>query len=176
MYSHNKMWADAQRVAAKYDVDDIPVIPSKGGTLPSGTMEGLSGLKKAMRYEEQRQYDEAITAYLMLAAAGCGGEERFDQVLERAVKLSATFMSRRLREVVTIVAQILIGLNRHASLGKILETIEAFADAFEIYKPAEIWEDPNRLSKYLDRQDQADFQQLYKRHLASQNNTEGLMP
>jgi intraflagellar transport protein 172 len=175
MYSHNKMWADAQRVAAKYGIDDIPVAPSKGGTSPSRTMEGLSGLKKAMKYEEQRQYDEAITTYLGLTAADCGSEERFDQVLERAVRLSANFVSGRLREVVTTVAQLLIGLNRHASLGKILENIEAFADAFEIYQLAEMWEDANRLSKYLDPQDQADFQGLYKKHLASQDDTKGLM-
>jgi hypothetical protein len=72
-------------------------------------------------------------------------------VLERAVKLLANCVPGRLREVVTSVAQILIGLNRHASLRSILENIEAFADAFEIYKLAEMWEDANRLSKYLDR-------------------------
>jgi intraflagellar transport protein 172 len=175
MYGHNKMWADAQRVAAKYGIDDIPVTPGKGHQSPSKTMEGMSGLKMAIRFEEQRQYEDAITTYLSLTAADCGGEERFDQVLERVVKLAANFVSGRLREVVTNVAQILIGMNRHASLGKILENIEAFADAFEIYKLAEMWEDASRLSRYLDPDEQREFQRLYKQHLASQNDTKGLM-
>jgi intraflagellar transport protein 172 len=174
MYSHNKMWQDAQRVATKYGIGDIPVTPAKGTTSPAKT-EGLSGLKKAMRFEEQRQYDDAITAYLALTATDCGGEERFDQVLERAVKLSANFVAARLRDVVTNVAQILIGMNRHASLGKILENIEAYADAFEIYKLAEMWDDANRLSSYLDPEDQASFQREYREHLASRSDTKGLM-
>jgi intraflagellar transport protein 172 len=174
MYSHNKMWQDAQRVAAKYGIGDIQLAPTKG-TLSSSKTEGLSGLKKAMRYEEQRQYDEAITAYLALSASDCGGEERYDQVLERAVKLSANFIPTRLRDVVTTVAQLLISLNRHASLGKILENIEAYADAFEIYKLAEMWDDANRLSSYLDPQDQAAFQREFREHLASRDETKGLM-
>jgi intraflagellar transport protein 172 len=171
MYSHNKMWADAQRVAAKFGVTDVATGPGKSST----KAEGLSGVKKAMRLEEQRQYEDAITAYLALTATDCGSEERLDQVLERAVKLAANFVPAKLREVVTAVAQVLIGMNRHASLGKILENIEAYADAFEIYKLAEMWDDANRLCAYLDPEDQAAFQREYQEHLASRSDTNGLI-
>ncbi|OHT17436.1 selective LIM binding factor [Tritrichomonas foetus] len=178
MYTHNKMWQDAQRVASKYGITDIPVFPPKGNnnsTMNSTQSGNLSGLKKAMRFEENRQYDDAITTYLSLTAQDCGGEDRFDQVLERAVKLAANYKQNRLQEVVTAVAQILISINRHASLGKILENIEAFADAFEIYKLANMWEDAQRLSGYLEPEEQKQFQKDYKAYLASKSDTNGLM-
>jgi intraflagellar transport protein 172 len=173
MYSHNKMWADAQRLAAKSGITDIAVAPTKSSS--STKTADLSGVKKAMRFEGQRQYDEAITAYLALTATDCGGEDRLDQVFERAVKLAANFASGRLRDVVRNAAQILIAMNRHASVGKILENIEAYADVFEIYKLAEMWEDANRLSPYLDPKDQAAFQRDYQQHLASRSDTKALM-
>lgn len=181
MYTHNKMWADAQRVASRYGITDISVTPGNtmGGTM-SGTLNStsgkkMSGLKKAMKFEENRQYDEAITTYLSLTAQDCGGEDRYDQVLERAVKLAVNYKQNRLQEVVTSIAQTLIGLNRHASLGKILESIEAYADAFEIYKLANMWEDAQRLSKYLEPEEQKQFQKDYKAYLASKHDTNGLM-
>ena len=178
MYTHNKMWSDAQRVAAKYGITDIPVAPSKGpgSTLNSTSgSSNLSGLRKAMKLEEQRQYDEAITTYLSLKPKDCGSEDRYDQVLERAVKLAANYCSSRLQDVVTNVAQNLISLNRHASLGKILESIEAYVDAFEIYKLANMWEDAQRLSGYLDPDEQKQFQKDFQAYLASKSDTNGLM-
>jgi hypothetical protein len=157
VYSDNEVWADAQCFAAKYGITDMAVAPMKGSASLSKT-DGLSGVTEAMGFEEQRQYNEAITAYLSRTAADCGGEDRLDQVLERLVKLFAIFFSGLLRDVVTNVAQILIGMNRHASLGKILKNIEEYADSFEIYKLTETLDDANRLSTYVDPQDEAAFQ------------------
>jgi hypothetical protein len=168
------MWVGAQRLAAKSGITDITIAPTKDSASLSKT-DGLSGVKKAMPFEEECQYNEAITPYLSRTAADCGGEDRLDQVLERVVKLFAIFFSGRLRDVVTNVAQILIGMNRHASLAKSLENIEEYADAFEIYKLAEIWGDANRLSTSLDQEDEAAFQREYKQHLASHSDTKGLM-
>jgi hypothetical protein len=66
-------------------------------------------------------------------------------------------------------------MNRHASLAKILENIEEYADAFEIYKLAEMLDDANRLSTSLDQEDETAFQREYKQHLASRSDTKGLM-
>ena len=178
MYTHNKMWSDAQRVAAKFGITDIPVNDpgrTNNSTLNSTSSGKLSALKKAMNYESQKQYDEAITTYLSLTAQDCGNEDRFDQVLERAVKLAVNYKQNRLQEVVTTVAQILISMNRHASLGKILEGIEAYADAFEVYKLANMWEDALRVSKYLEPDEQRQFQKEYQEYLASHNDTNGLL-
>ena len=174
MYVHNKMWADAQRVASKFGIDDIPVTPAKGNSPVKDTNQ-LSGLKRAMKFEEMRQYDDAISAYLSLQPSECGGESKFDRVLERAVKLAANYSPSRLQEVVTTVAKLLIAENRHASLGKILEGIEAMADAFEIYKMAGMWEDAKRLSGYLEPEEQKQFQREYQQYLASNSDTTGLM-
>lgn len=174
MYTHNKMWTDAQRVAHKYGITDLPVTPSKSPSKPSNYQSG-DGLQRAIQLEQTGKYDEAIDAYLAMTAADCGGEEQLDQVLERAVKLSLTYRQGRLQDVVNSVAQVLLDLSRHASLGKILENIEAFPDAFEIYKAGGMWEDAARLAHYLEPQEQADFQREYQEYLAKNRNTSGLM-
>jgi hypothetical protein len=113
MCSHNEMWQDARRVAATYSIGGIPLAPAKGTGSP-GETEGLTALEKAMHHEQKWQPDDAITPYLAL------------------VKLPANFVPARLRDVVTTIAQLLISMNNDASLGKILENIEVYLDAFEI--------------------------------------------
>ncbi|KAH0786748.1 selective LIM binding factor [Histomonas meleagridis] len=176
MYVHQKMWNEAQRVANKYGITDIPLNPtsSKTKTTNSST-SNTSLLKKAMYYEEQHQYEDAISTYLSLTVKDCGSEERYDQVLERAVKLSANFCQNKLPDVVTSVAQLLISLNRHKSLGKILESIEAYADAIEIYKMANMWDDALPLINYLEPEEQEKFQQEYQEYLATNSDTKGLI-
>lgn len=174
MYTHRKMWTDAQRVANKYGITDIPTSPAKSSTMTAPSISG-TGLNGAIQLEQAGQYDAAIDAYLSLKPSDCGGEEQFDQVLDRAVKVTLTYRQNRLQNVVNQVASILLDMHRHASLGKILENIEAYPDAFEIYKVGGMWEDAARLSGYLEPDEQAQFQQEYREYLAQNQNTSGLM-
>jgi len=173
MYTHNKMTSDAQRVAAKYGLSSTVGSVKTSGPVASTKNQGM--LKKAMQLEQNRQYEDAIITYISLTPQDCGSEERYIQVLERAVKVSANFVQSRLQEIVTNVAQILIGMNKHASLGKILEGIEAYMDAVEIYKIANMWEDAKRLSGYLEPDEQEQFRRDYQKHLASSNNISQMM-
>jgi hypothetical protein len=131
------MWQEAQRVAAKYGIGDIPLSLPKG-TGSSGKTDGLGGLKKAMCHEQKPKYE-------------CGREEPSDQVFERALRVPRNFITARLRDVATTLAQLVMSMNRNALLGKILENREVYMDASEIYKLVQTWEDANRLSRYLDR-------------------------
>ena len=174
MYTHNKMWTDAQRVAHKYGITDLPVTPSKAQSHATSTISG-AGLQRAIQLDQAGQYDAAIDAYLALSVADCGGEEQLDQVMDRAVKLTLTYRQGRLQDCVNTVAQILLDLQRHASLGKILESIEAYTDAFEIYRAGGMWADAARLVSYVEPEEQAEFQREYQEHLAQNRNTSGLM-
>jgi len=132
MCIHNRMWSDAQRIATKYGITGIPV---RLGRAQAAHQEVTgTGLNRAIQLEQSDHYDAAIDAYLGLTAGDCGGEEQYDQVLERAVKVTFKYRQSRLQDVVSQVAHLLMDLNRHASLGAILENIECFPDAFEIYK------------------------------------------
>ena len=177
MYVHNKMWSDAQRLATRYNITDIPIQPtSSNKQTVSRNVGGYgNGLNAAIQAEQNGQYDNAIDMYLALTATDCGGEDQLDQVLERAVKLCLTYRQTRLQDVVNQVAQVLLESKRHASLGKILENIEAFPDAFEIYKAGGMWEDAARLSGYLEPEEQREFQAEYQRYLQQQGKTGDLM-
>ena len=169
MYTHNKMYGDAQRIQQKYNVGGKS--PSQPQTLSQSTA-GLSGVKKGLALENQKDFDGAIDVYLNLTVQECGSESRYDQVLERAVKLAANFSQNRLKEVVMTVAKVLLAMGRSASLGKILESIEAYSDAVEIYKEANMWEDAKRISGFLDPQEQEQFRQDYKEYIANNQNTD----
>jgi len=179
MYVHANKLQDAQRVAAKYGVTNVPISAAAARQSANSTMKSTSGkkngLKKAMAFEENHQYDEAISAYLALTAEDCGSESRLDLVLDRAVKLCSNFNAERLPSVVTQVAQTLIAANRHASLGKILEGISAFPDAFEIYKLGDMWDDAARMAKYLEPAEQKQFELDYKKHLTAKQDVDTLL-
>ncbi|OHT11766.1 selective LIM binding factor [Tritrichomonas foetus] len=178
MYIHQKMWNDAQRLATRFNITDIPVNPTsskKAGSNKATTGAGMNGLNLAIQYEQNGQYDEAIDTYLGLSADDCGGEEQLDQVLERAVKLTLTYRQSKLQDVVNSVAQVLLEASRHKSLGRILENIEAYPDAFEIYKIGQMWEDAARLVEYLDPAEQQQFQKEYQEYLQEHGHTQDLM-
>jgi intraflagellar transport protein 172 len=165
------MYSDAQRIAAKYGITDLPVSP-KPTPAPSGKANGLD---QAIEYEQLGQYDKAIDSYLALSVADCGGEDQYDKAIERAVKVCITYRSQRLPDVVNAFAEVMIELKRHGSLGRILEGIEAYPDAFETYKAGGMWEDANRLAEYLEPEEQAQFRREYQDYLAKNQNTKGLM-
>lgn len=175
MYISNKMWDDAQRIANQYGITDIPITPPKTYKKKETKSGNLSILKLAMKFEEEKKYDDAISTYLRVTADDCGSENRYDQVLERIVKLAVNYRQNQLQEIVQTVAQTLISMGRHASLGKILEGIEAYADAFEIYKMANMWDDAKRLSAFLEPNEQKQFERDYEKYLASKSDTEGLI-
>jgi hypothetical protein len=125
------MWQNAQRVAAMYGIGGIPLAPAKG-TGSSGKTAGLTALEKAVHHEQKWQPDDAITAYLALTATDRSGEERSSHIPEQFAKLPANFIPARLPDVVTTIAQLLISMNKDASLGKILDNIEVYLEAFEI--------------------------------------------
>ncbi|EAY11272.1 selective LIM binding factor, putative [Trichomonas vaginalis G3] len=170
MYLHYKMNNDAQRVAQKYGLTSMTASQSINNKSLSQSTAGATGVKKGLALESQKNFDAAIDHYLSLSVQDCGGESRYDQVMERAVKLAANFSQNRLQEVVMNVAKNLLYLQRSASLGKILEGIDAYQDAVEIYKQAGMWEDAKRISGYLDAEDQRQFKQDYQNWLASNNN------
>ncbi|EAX94453.1 selective LIM binding factor, putative [Trichomonas vaginalis G3] len=172
MYTHNKMNNDATRIAQKYGVGSTTNTENFTSKKDSSS---LTGLKKGLALENQRDFDGAIDVYLNISVQDCGSEGRYDQVLDRAVKLAASFSQQRLKEVVTQVARLLLSLGRSASLGKILEGIEAYTDAVEIYKDAEMWEDAKRISGYLDPPEQEQFKRDYQQWLASKGNESKLI-
>jgi len=166
------MYSDAKRIARYYNINDIQLNETGGKTL---SQSNAVGLEKAINLEQSGRYDEAIDTYLMLTSSDCGGLSQYDQVMERAVKLTITYRQPRLSDVINAVAQKLIDLKRHSSLGKILENIEAFPDAFEIYKAGGMWEDAARLVGYLEADEQAEFQKEYQQYLSQNQNVNGLM-
>lgn len=173
MYTHNKMNNDATRIAQKYGVGNTT--NTENFTSKKDNTANLTGVKKGLALENQKDFDGAIDLYLSLSVNDCGSEARYDQVLDRAVKLAASFSQQRLREVVTSVAKLLLGLNRYASLGKILEGIEAYSDAVEIYKDGGMWEDAKRISGFLEPDEQQQFKKDYQNYLASKGNDTKLM-
>lgn len=173
MYSHQKMYNDASRLATRYHITDIPLNGNK--TQKPTTTTDTNKLNLAIQAEQSGKYDQAVDLYLSLTPDDCGGEDQLDQVLERAVKITLTYNSNKLQDVVNNVAQVLLEAKRHASLGKILENIEAFPDAFEIYKAGGMWEDAARLAGYLDPAEQREFQQEYQEYLQSNGKTNDLM-
>ena len=170
MYAHNKMNADAARIAQKYGLN-VSSSVQQSQSLSQSTA-GLSGVKKGLALESVKDFDGAIDVYLNLTVQECGSEAKYDQVLERAVRLAANFSQGRLKDVVTTVAKVLLTMGRNASLGKILEKIEAYTDAVEIYKQANMWDDAKRISGYLDPQEQEQFKREYKAYIASNQNTD----
>ncbi|OHT12234.1 selective LIM binding factor [Tritrichomonas foetus] len=174
MYAQNGMMDEANRIAQMYSIPDVNLKKASKPSHPS-ISDNSNGLQRALQLETSAQYDDAIDAYLGLSPDDCGGEDQFDQVLDRAVRLTLTYRQGRLQDVVNTVAQILLEAKRHASLGKILENIEAYPDAFEIYKAGGMWEDAARLSGYLEPEEQQQFQVEYQQYLASNNMTGNLM-
>jgi len=188
MYKHLQMWTEAQRIGAKYGIsinknyEEFNSGNNNNNKGFGGEINKNNGIKKnkgtiedAMKFEKSRNFDEAINTYLGLTPEEVGGEEQYDQVLERAVKLTFTFRNDRLSEVVNQVAELLISMNRHLSLGKILESINAVQDAFEIYKTGGLWEEALRLVQYLEPEEQEEFQIEYKEHLAGEKNVDKLI-
>jgi intraflagellar transport protein 172 len=172
MYVHAGRFADAQRLAAKFGISDVAMSPPKAQ--PAAAAAG-GGLERAVQLEQKGQYDDAIDAYLGLTPADCGSLEQLDVVLDRAVKIASAYRQGRLGDVVNAVAATMLGFQRHASLGKILEGVEAYPDAFEIYKAGKLWEDANRLIGSVTPEEQRQFRKDYQEYLAKNQNTHGLM-
>ncbi|KAH0792949.1 selective LIM binding factor [Histomonas meleagridis] len=175
MYIHNNMYSDAQKIALKYGINDIPINNNTKSLKKSLDNNNSNKLEIAVKLEQNGKYDEAIDTYLSLTPDDCGGLAQYDQVLERVVKITLTFRQNRLADVVNEVAQILLNEKRHASLAKILEGIELYPDAFEIYKAGGMWDDAARLSGYLEPDEQKQFQIEYQQYLAQNQNTSGLI-
>lgn len=163
MYVGQKLIPDAQRIAARFNIDSRDIRET-----PKQQQEGTLNIAKDL--ERQKRYPEAISAYLRVTPAECGGQASYLNLLSRTVKLCARYSQNQLADVVQDVAKVMIDLNEHKALGGILEEIDAYSDAVQVYQLENLWDEAKRISQYLDPEDLRRFNQEYDQHfMASQD-------
>eukprot|EP00916_Digyalum_oweni_P007652 GHVL01012886.1.p1 GENE.GHVL01012886.1~~GHVL01012886.1.p1 ORF type:complete len:1133 (-),score=240.96 GHVL01012886.1:417-3815(-) len=139
MYQLKNMKQDAVRVCKKHAPQLLPEV-LRGESKDSGSKSIRDLLEEAKAYEETRNYSKAIQSYLTVTKDHSSDAEVLDRVWDKAVRLASSHLPNREVDIVRLVAQRLMEIERFESAGEMYESLEQYEDAVNCYIKGEIFD------------------------------------
>merc|ERR1719231_233441 len=147
----------------------------------SGQPEGGSAvspadlMSNARVWEENKQYSEAIDAYLKITKETTNNLDHMEEAWEKATHLAMSYVSDRVPEVVATVSQRLIEIKRFEQAAELYEGIGRYKDAIDIYVKAGMWEKARALCANMSPEYADEVEQQYIHRLKSENRVDELL-
>merc|ERR1711871_292084 len=146
-YQDARMWNDAMRLAKEYLPHKLSEVQMACAQfMNSGQPEGGTAvspadlMSNARVWEENKQYSEAIDAYLKITKETTSNLDHMEEAWEKATHLAMSYVSDRVPEVVGTVSQRLMEIKRFEQAAELYEGIGRYKDAIDIYVKAGLWE------------------------------------
>lgn len=135
VYKDKGMFQDYERVVRQHMADKIKdIVPE---TKQFDTLNDLL---------QRGKYDEAIKFCLSKNADNTRDHDQLQEIYETAVKLAMNHLPDRVNEIVRLAAEKLTLIKRYAVAAELLEGIDAYKEAIDIYMKGEMWDQARALA------------------------------
>lgn len=181
-YKKARMWQDAIRLCKEYLPHKLSEVNSEA-SLAMDHQAASSGAGPAPTdvmangrvWEENKDYSQAIDAYLKMTTASTTNFDQLEEAWEKAVHLAMTYCHDRIGEVVALVSQNLVEIRRFAQAAEMNETIGQFKQACDIYVMAGIWEKARALAGNVGPEYAQQVEDEYIRRMQSEGRVDDLL-
>ena len=176
MYREALLWKEAMRFCKEYVPGKLAELNEEydrhvvAKTSSTGKEEYASA---ARMFEQQREYTKAIDMYLKLTTETSSNASALEDAWGRAVELAIKFVPGRCDEVVRIVCERLVQMQRYEQAARLYNSIDAKRDAVDVYLRADLWEQARQLAS-SDRQLNEYVEAAYVRNLKSKGQADAL--
>lgn len=137
MYQEARMFGEALRVANKHAPHLVSSINENlsrgGGGAQSTPQSGTEILMSAKNWEDNRDYQKAITRYLEITDHHFQDPEKLEEIWNSCFNLAMNYCKDRVNEVAQIVGDRLIQISKYESAAEIFEAVGGFDKAVEAY-------------------------------------------
>jgi len=167
-YTDASRWADATRIAKEFLPHKVQGLALEHAAFMRGDAaeENVDALVAPARaFEEGREFNKAIDAYLAVTAVRCKDHDVLEAVWENAVKLAMNHVPERIAEVVGTVTKRLVEISRHAQAAELYEGIDAHREAIHTYIAGGLWEQARGLCRSAAPQLSREVEEAHKQHL-----------
>jgi intraflagellar transport protein 172 len=177
MYQQAEMWSEALRLAQQHLPHRVTEVNSAYQSSQSRTGKGGTKgdyLSSGRQLEQQKQWNQAVDAYLNAKRGKLDSVEDLEELWDRAIEVARNHVPNRHVEVALEVSKRLIDLKRDESAADVLFEIGRHDEAISVCLNARKYEKAKALSQgnatLRRRVDEA-----YQGHLVSKEDTSELM-
>ena len=182
-YTDARMWNEAMRLCKEYLPHKLSEVQMACAQyMSSGQQEGSEGqpspadlMANARVWEENKQYSEAIDAYLKITKETTNNFDHMEEAWEKATHLAMSYVSDRVPEVVGTVSQRLMEIKRPEQAAELYEGIGRYKDAIDIYVQAGMWDKARSLCANMSPEYADEVEQQYIHRLKSENRVDELL-
>eukprot|EP00741_Cyanophora_paradoxa_P013163 tig00000178_g12716.t1 len=158
MYRDARMWPEALRVCkdhlphrfadleAEYKRASAAPAAGGGGAGGAGGAGGDDGGAGRM-WEDAGDFNKAIDAYLRLSPDSVSSKDLLEEKWTRAVQLAMQYVPDRTNETVSAVSRKLVEIGRHAQAAEVLEGVDKFKEAIDVYIAANMFDRARMLAQ-----------------------------
>lgn len=140
MYQEARMYGEALRVANKHAphlVHQINEHYSRGPAVQNQSPEEI--LNSAKMWEESRDYHKAIDRYLEITETMLN-PDHLEEIWNNCFNLAMNFAKDRVQDVVLVLGQRMLKINKFDSAAEIYEAVGYFEKAIEAYMQCQKWD------------------------------------
>ncbi len=177
MYEEANMWQDAVRVAQRH-------LPHKLNEVNLGFQRAQAGmgtggtkadyLGKGRNMEKNREFSNAIDAYLMARKDVLRNPDDLEEIWEQAVRVARTNCKNRYMEVVRGVSSRLVEIKKFESAAELLREADLLDDAVSVAIGGQAWEKARELASN-NRMLRERVENAFQGHMVKAEDTSGLM-
>ena len=137
------MYGDALRVAQKHAphlVEQINENYSRGGGMQMQAQSGTEILNSAKVWEDSREYGKAIDRYLEITERHFQNRDQLEEIWNNAFQLAMNYSKDKVNEVVQVLGDRLLNIQKFESAAEMFETVSYFEKAIEAYIEVKKWD------------------------------------
>jgi len=180
-YKDARMWNEAMRLAKEYlphKLSEVQMACAQfmsSGQQDDSEVNPADLMANARVWEENKQYSEAIDAYLKITKETSTNLDHLEEAWEKATHLAMSYVNDRIPELVGTVSQRLIEIKRFEQAAELYEGIGQYKDAIDIYVQAGMWEKARSLCANMSPEYADEVEQQYINRMQSENRVDELL-
>lgn len=176
-YIEARNFPDALRVAKKHLPHKVREVNAEIQRMISS--DGPGGpedyVKTARMWEESRDYNLAIQAYLNVTKEHISDPDALHEVWMKAIRLARHHEKRQYPRVCEDVARRLMGISKFKDAANMFKEVESYKEAIDCYIRANDWDNARSLVRLSGASQYAQYvEKSYQSHLADEGDADNL--
>jgi len=174
IYKEARMWADAQRIAREYCPQRLPDVNEEYAKWLQHSADSGNTVDVAQLWIESGDYQRAIDTFLKITQESTPNHDDLVDAWQTAVKLAYNHCKDRLNEVLSIVARKMGEINRYNDAAKMLENLDKWEEAVDVYIQGHEWEKAQNIADRLSEEIAEKVRSEQKKALMHQGSAQAL--
>ena len=177
MYEEAGQWQEALRICQKHLPHKQTEVNLRYQSAQASTGTGgtkADYLSKGRSLEKSRNFTSAVDAYLMAKKDILRNPDELEEVWDQAVRVARTNCKNRYMEVVRLVSERLVDVNKHESAAELLREADLLDDAVRVAINGQCWGKARELAGNSNKLSQM-VESAFQGHMVEAKDSTGLM-